>query len=131
MIDQLCGSEFVRATTCNPPLSGFQLPKILWLRNNEPRNFESTRSILLPKDYVVMRLTGKKSTDVSDASGVGLFDVAKRCWSKEMIERVGLNESLFPCPHESCSVIGHTSNGVPVVAGAGDQAAGDMKVRES
>ena len=127
-IDRLCGVEFVRETTCNPPIPGFQLPKILWLRRHEPECFARTKTVLLPKDYIVMRLTGEKSTDVSDASGVGAFDVRRREWSEELIGRVGLDRSLFPDSHESTKIIGYTREGVPVVAGAGDQAAGAVGV---
>lgn len=127
-IDDLCGSANVRRITCNPPLTGFQLPKVLWLRDNEPSNFVATTSVLLPKDYIGFRLTGVKSTDVSDASGTGVFDVPARGWSTEMLSALGLDGDLFPACHESWTVVGRTSVGVPVVAGAGDQASGAVGV---
>ncbi len=123
-IDQTFGKGQVREITCNPPLTGFQAPKILWLRNHEPQNYERLRSVLLPKDYIRFKLTGVKASDVSDASGVGLFDVPKRAWSGEMIRALGLSEGLFPNVWESDEATAKTREGVPVVAGGGDQAAG-------
>ena len=73
----------------NPALTGFTAPKILWLRNHEPKNFERTVKVLLPKDEVRRRLTGEFATEVSDASGMLLLDVAKRTWSKPLLVEVG------------------------------------------
>lgn len=123
-IDAAIGPGRVRAITCNPPLTGFQAPKVLWLRNHEPEHFGRLRSVLLPKDYIRFKLTGEKATDVSDASGTGLLDVPKRRWSTEMLAGLGLDASLFPRVVESDVVTGKTSAGVPVVGGGGDQAAG-------
>lgn len=123
-IDATVGVETVRQVTCNPPLTGFQAPKLLWLRNHEPEAFARVRSLLLPKDYIRFRLTGEKVTEVSDASGTGLFDVPNRRWSTEMIAKLGLDTSVFPRCVESYEVTGKTSEGVPVVGGGGDQAAG-------
>ncbi|MEJ5171556.1 MAG: FGGY family carbohydrate kinase, partial [Fimbriimonadales bacterium] len=95
-IDRLVGAQRVREITGNPPVTGFQAPKILWLRKNEPEAFARVRSVLLPKDYIRFRLTGEKFTEVSDASGVGLFDVARRRWSEEMLAALDLDPSLFP-----------------------------------
>lgn len=123
-MDETVGPERLRAITCNPPLTGFQAPKILWLRKNEPENFAKVKSVLLPKDYIRFKLTGVKATEVSDASGVGLFDVPNRRWSDEMLEKLGLPRSLFPDAFESYEVTARTPEGVPVVGGGGDQAAG-------
>ena len=129
-IDETLGEATVRRVTGNPPLTGFQAPKILWLRNNEPENFARTKSVLLPKDYARLLLTGDKASDVSDASGTGVFDLGARDWWTEGIAGLGLEPSLFPASHESGAVTGTTvstgfiEEGVPVVAGAGDQAAG-------
>lgn len=123
-IDEVVGAARVRAITCNPPLTGFQAPKLLWLRNNEPENFAKVRSILLPKDYIRFRLTGEKATEVSDASGTGLFDVAHRHWSEEMIALLDLDSKIFPRCVESSVETGSTPEGIPVVGGGGDQAAG-------
>lgn len=135
-IENVLGAERVREVTGNPMLTGFQLPKIMWMRKHEPLNFERTRSVLLPKDYVRFLLTGVKATDVSDASGVGLLDLRKRDWWLEGIEGLGLEpewfpevlESASPTPHPLPSNPARTSGirgeGASVVAGAGDQAAG-------
>lgn len=117
----------------NPALTGFTAPKILWLRNNEKKNFAATRKVLLPKDYVRFRLTGEFASEVSDASGTLLLDVKKRNWSKKLMGLLQLDESLMPPVYESEEVSGTLSaiaakemglpEGVPVVGGAGDQAA--------
>ena len=120
--------------TCNPPLTNFTLTKCLWVRENEPENWARVRSVMLPKDYVRFRLTGERATDVTDASGTLLLDVAHRRWSKEMLERVEMDESLLPNVYESPEISGKISAegaaatglqaGTLVGAGAGDQAAG-------
>jgi xylulokinase len=120
--------------TCNPALTNFTLTKCLWVRANEPENWNRARSIMLPKDYLRFRLTGDRATDVSDASGTLLLDVAHRRWSKEILQLVEMDESLLPDLYESPEVSGKISaegaaatglqTGTPVVAGAGDQAAG-------
>lgn len=120
--------------TCNPALPNFTLTKILWVRENEPENWQRVRHVLLPKDYVRFRLTGERATDVADASGTLLLDVAHRRWSQEMLDAAALDESLLPALHESPDVCAKVSAqgaadtglaaGTPVVAGAGDQAAG-------
>ncbi|MCX7800418.1 MAG: xylulokinase [Fimbriimonadales bacterium] len=129
-IDRIVGRDRVREITGNPPVTGFQAPKILWLRKHEPEAFQRVRSILLPKDYVRFRLTGEKFTEVSDASGVGLFDVPGRRWSDEMLAALDLDPSLFPPAVESYEAPSKTlaggclSAGIPVAGGGGDQAAG-------
>lgn len=123
-IDNIVGAERVRAITCNPPLTGFQLPKLIWLRKNEPANFARVRSLLLPKDYIRFMLTGEKVAEVSDASGTGIFDVPNRRWSTEMQHALNLPASLFPRVVESDEITARTSAGIPVIGGGGDQAAG-------
>ncbi|HEY3964415.1 MAG TPA: xylulokinase [Planctomycetaceae bacterium] len=118
----------------NPALTGFTAPKILWLRNHEPKNYERVKQVLLPKDYVRFRLTGEFATEVSDASGTLLLDVRKRRWSKTLLDRLGLDPGLLPQVYESEVVSGQLSAaagkllglpaGVRVVGGGGDQAAG-------
>ena len=125
-------AELIRLVR-NVALTGYQAPKILWLRRYRPRLFRSTRTILLPKDYVNFRLTGMLSSEVSDASGTLLFDVANRRWSLPLLERLALDPALFPPVVESPGVIGELTSDaaratglradIPVVAGAGDQAA--------
>lgn len=122
-IDQAVGHERLMNLTCNPPLTGFQAPKILWLRNNELSNYLKTRHVLLPKDYIRLKLAGALATEVSDASGTGIFDVPNRRWSSEVLADLELDPSLFPTCRESFVVSGKTQSGVPVVGGGGDQAA--------
>jgi xylulokinase len=118
----------------NPALTGFTAPKILWLRENEPKNYEKVRQILLPKDYIRYRLTGEYATEVSDASGTLLLDVVNRKWSITLLSKLGIDPALLPRCYESFEVSGKLSReaasllgmkeGTPVVGGAGDQAAG-------
>jgi xylulokinase len=118
----------------NPALDGFTLPKLMWVREVEPRVWARVRGVLLPKDYVRLRLTGERATDVADASGTLLFDVRRRMWSSEMLEYAEVDERLLAKVFESPEVTGRVSEagaaetglrkGTPVVAGAGDQAAG-------
>ena len=120
--------------TCNPALPNFTLTKVLWVRENEPDNWNRVRHLLLPKDYVRFRLTGERATDMADASGTLLLDVSRRRWSSEMLDAAALEESLLPAVCESPEVCAKVSAkgaaesglpvGTPVVAGAGDQAAG-------
>lgn len=128
------GRDKLIEMVANPALTGFTAPKILWLRNNEPRNFEKVRQVLLPKDYVRYRLTGEYATEVSDASGTLLLDVKNRKWCQQLIELLGLDPAILPAVFESEEVSGRLSaatakllglpTGVPVVGGGGDQAAG-------
>jgi xylulokinase len=122
-IETRIGREELMRVTCNPALTGFQAPKILWLRNHELSNYQRVRHVLLPKDFIRLRLTGELRTDVSDASGTGLFDVPARDWSHEILLGLDLAESFFPPSSESFSVSAATKDGVPVVGGGGDQAA--------
>jgi xylulokinase len=132
-INALVGKETVLTYIANPVLTGFTLPKLLWIRDNEPARFARIRRILLPKDYVRFRLTGEYASDVSDASGTALFDVVRRQWSTEFAERLGVPMSFLPEVFESQDISGRISRmaadstglaeGTPVVAGAGDQAA--------
>ena len=126
------GRENVVRYTANPVLTGFTLPKLLWVRDNEPRLFERVRHMLLPKDYVRYRLTGELATEVSDASGTAVFDVVNRRWSFEMMDGLGLDRAILPKCYESSEVTGHITPqiaeltglaaGTPVVGGGGDQA---------
>lgn len=118
----------------NPALTGFTAPKILWVRENEPRVFGKTRVVLLPKDYIRLLMTGEYATEVSDASGTLLLDVAARSWSGTLMQKLRLDASLMPRLHESQEITGRLTPGaakalglragIPVVGGAGDQAAG-------
>ena len=118
----------------NPAMTGFTAPKILWLRNNEPKHFEKTRKILLPKDEIRRRLTGDYATEVSDASGMLLIDMKKRNWSSELLAALKLDRDLFGKVYESEEITGKLtaeaakllglSTDCFVVGGAGDCAAG-------
>ncbi|OLB21128.1 MAG: xylulokinase [Acidobacteriales bacterium 13_2_20CM_55_8] len=128
------GGERIIQLTCNPALANFTLTKFLWVRENEPENWKRVRSVMLPKDYVRFRMTGERAIDVADASGTLLLDVANRRWSREMLEAAGINPALLPRLFESPDICARVSTegaaatglkfGTPVVAGAGDQAAG-------
>jgi len=118
----------------NPALTGYTAPKILWVRQHDPGTYERTYKILLPKDYIRLCLTGEFATDVSDASGTLLLDVRRRRWHKGLLARLGIDPDLLPDCYESAEVTGQVSRsaarrtglrqGIPVVAGAGDQPAG-------
>jgi xylulokinase len=100
----------------------------VWLKHNEPDVYEKIARIALPKDYVRLRLTGEHATDVADASGTLLLDVAKRRWSDEVLDALELEHKWLPDVLESSTASGATQNGTPVAAGAGDQAAGAVGV---
>jgi xylulokinase len=128
------GTEKLIRLTCNPPLTNFTLTKILWVRENEPQLWSRVRHIMLPKDYVRFRLTGDRAIDQADASGTLLLDVARRAWSAEVLSGTDIEKSFLPALYESPEVCGKLNAegsaatglkiGTPVVAGAGDQAAG-------
>lgn len=133
-ITEKIGARRLIELTANPALTGFTLPKLLWVREHEPELWARVRVLLLPKDYVRFRLTGERGIDAADASGTLLFDVAHRRWSAEVAQAMEVDERLLPPVFESPEVAGQISSdgaraiglkpGTPVVAGAGDQAAG-------
>jgi xylulokinase len=127
LIEELVGFDRLVALTGNRALAGFTAPKLLWMRENEPELFAQIRSVLLPKDYVRLRLTGERATDVSDASGTLLLDVGARAWSAPLLDILELDAAILPPALESPEPTG-TWEGIPVVAGAGDQAAGAVGV---
>jgi xylulokinase len=124
--------------TCNPPLTNFTLTKLLWVRKHEPKLWDRVRKIMLPKDYVRFRLTGETAIDMADASGTLLLDVANRAWSAEILKGTAIDSALLPKLFESQEICGQVSStgasetglksGTPVVAGAGDQAAGAVGI---
>ena len=116
-IEEVLGLGRLVELTGNRALPGFTAPKLLWLRRHEPETFAHIRRVLLPKDHVRLRLTGEHATDVADASGTLLFDVAARTWSREVLEALEIPEAWLPPVLES-----------PAVAGAGDQAAAALGV---
>jgi len=127
------GRDKLIQMVANPALTGFTAPKILWLRNKEPKNFDKLKKVLLPKDDVRRRMTGEFATDVSDASGMLLLDVRKRNWSKELLSKLEIDESLLAKCYESEEVTGKLTQEAAarlglttdcvVVGGAGDCAA--------
>ena len=133
-ITEQVGTERLIELTANPALTGFTLPKIWWVRKHEPELWGRVRSLMLPKDYIRFRLTGARAIDVADASGTLMFDVVHRRWSKPMLEISRIDEGLLPKVFESPEISGQVHEqgarlaglkaGIPVVAGAGDQAAG-------
>ncbi len=128
------GERKIIELTCNPALTNFTLTKVLWVRDNEPEIWKQFRRVLLPKDYVRLRLTGEHAMDMAEASGTLMLDVAHRRWSDEMMSAAGLPMTCLPKLYESpeiCARISQTGAahtglkpGTPVVAGAGDQAGG-------
>jgi xylulokinase len=127
-IEQSIGLERLISLTGNRALTGFTAPKLLWLRRHEPELYARIARVALPKDYVRLRLCGEHATDVSDASGTLLLDVARRRWSEDVLSALGLDETWLPQVMESPTVSGLTPEGVPVAAGGGDQAAGALGV---
>lgn len=133
-IEERVGYDRLIELASNPAFEGFTAPKILWVMQNEPEVFEATDKILLPKDYIRYELTGDFATDVSDASGTLLLDVGERDWSDEILETLDIPRSTMPEVYESPEVTGTVDDTIaeqtglpadtPVVAGAGDNAAG-------
>lgn len=128
------GAENLIKLVSNPAVTGFTLPKLLWVRENEPEIWSQVKTVLLPKDYIRFRLSGDKASDVADSSGTLLFDVANRRWSGEMLDALEIDKNLLPRVFESIEITGEVSKrasqetglkaGTKVVAGAGDNAAG-------
>src|SRR5215831_10330019 len=142
--DQRCGDECdqIRArlgrkrlieTSGNEALTGFTAPKIVWVKNHEPQIFSRARHVLLPKDYVRLRLTGSVAMDKADGSGTMLFELKARDWSNEILNALGIPREWMPKTFEGPQVTGEICSeaadatglvaGTPVVAGGGDQSA--------
>ena len=132
-ITEKVGAKRLVEITANPAVTGFTAAKIMWVKNNEPRNYERCRHILLPKDYIRFMLSGEYATEVSDASGMQLLDIPKRCWSDEVLEKFGIDKALLPEVYESPEITGKLTKqaaeltglaeGTIIVGGAGDNAA--------
>ena len=132
-ITEKVGYEKLIEITANPALPGFTASKIMWVKNHEPENYAKCRHILLPKDYVRFMLTGEYATEVSDASGMQLLDVANRCWSDELLEILDIDKNMLAKVYESPEITGKVTaeaaaltglaEGTIVVGGAGDNAA--------
>ena len=132
-ITSLVGAEKLIEITANPALTGFTASKIMWVKNNEPEIYAKCEKILLPKDYIRYKLTGEFATEVSDASGMQLLDIPKRQWSGYVLDKLGIDAGLLGKLYESPEITGTVTKeaaekcglckGIPVVGGAGDQAA--------
>ncbi|MCQ2540316.1 MAG: xylulokinase [Acetatifactor sp.] len=132
-LNTVIGKAKLSEYTANIAFAGFTAPKILWVKNKEPENFAKIAKIMLPKDYIAYKLTGVHCTDVSDASGMLVFDVKNRKWSKEMCDICGITEDQLAKCYESYECVGTVlpeiaaELGIPatckVAAGAGDNAA--------
>lgn len=135
-IENELGMERLLELTANYPLTGYVAPKLLWLKNNEPDAYKKVYKVLIPKDYLRLKLTGEIAAEVSDAGGTYLFDVGKRAWSDEMMEKLDIPKEFFPKVYESQEVTGYLredvaselglKSGIPVVGGGGDQTAGGV-----
>lgn len=132
-LNGVVGKDKLTEYTANIAFAGFTAPKILWMKENEPDNFKKIKKIMLPKDYLAYRLTGVFCTDVSDASGMLLFDVKNRCWSEKMLDICGINKDMMAEIFESYEKVGTVKADIAaelgiseqtiVAAGAGDNAA--------
>lgn len=132
-LNQKIGKETLSEYTANIAFAGFTAPKILWVKKHEPENFQKICKIMLPKDYLAYRLSGVFCTDVSDASGMLLFDVKHKCWSQEMLDLCGIRREQVADIYESFDTVGTIKHqvaaelGLPasvkIIAGAGDNAA--------
>jgi xylulokinase len=138
LIRETIGRERLIATTGNDALPGFTAPKLLWVQRNEPDVWFEIAHILLPKDFVRLRLTGDHAVDRADGAGTLLFDLAARDWSGEVVDALGIDEAWLPRTFEGTAITGSVSAeaaeatglraGTPVVAGGGDQAAAAVGV---
>ena len=132
--ERVGGEQRLRDLACNPALEGFTLPKVLWLRKNEPEAYARLATVLLPKDYIRYRLTGVLATDPSDASATLMYDTANLRWSEEILKAVDVPLSIVPTVGGSAEVLGHITaeaagvtalpKGTPVVGGGADNACG-------
>ena len=132
-LNEVIGKDKLSQYTANIAFAGFTAPKVLWVKENEPENFSRIKKIMLPKDYIAYKLSGTFCTDVSDASGMLLFDVKNKCWSEEMMEICGITRDQLADIYESYEAVGTLKAdvaeelGLPasvvIAAGAGDNAA--------
>ena len=137
-IRQRMGAERLIQVTGNDALTGFTAPKLLWVRSHEPETWSRVAHVLLPKDFVRLRLTGEHAVDKADGAGTLLFDLAARDWSAEVLDALQLDRGLLPQTFEGPVVTGSVTHavaeltglraGTPVVAGGGDQAANAVGV---
>ncbi|MBN2710208.1 MAG: xylulokinase [Calditrichaceae bacterium] len=143
-ITQIVGEERLLSMVGNPALEGFTAPKVLWLKDNEPANYSKLKTLLLPKDYINYKLTGRVCSEMSDAAGSLLLDVKNRKWAVKLAEEIGLNPEILPPVLESTDVVGEIlpevaqETGLPksvrVIGGGADNACsavGNGIVKES
>lgn len=131
-ITKKIGAKRLIRLVSNPALEGFTLPKVLWVKQKEPRNWKKVRTIMLPKDYICYRLTGKAGMEVSDGAGTLMMDVGKGRWCSPLLKAFGIDEGLLPELHRSIAVAGEVSQsvgretglpvGLPIVYGGADNA---------
>ena len=134
LIEDTIDPAVLRSEVCNPVLEGFTLPKVLWLKEHEPENYAKLRHLVLPKDYVRFRLTGKLQMEVSDAAGMLMMNVRKAAWSGPMLEAFDIDPKILPPIVQSAEVAGTITAevarltglkaGTPVVGGGADNACG-------
>lgn len=133
-INETVSLEGMRELVANPALEGFTLPKIIWVRNNEPNVYEKIHHVLLPKDYIRFKLTGELAMEMSDAAGTVMFDVRNRTWSDKLLQKVSIPRAWLPDVYESIDVCGTVNTeaatltglpkGIPVVGGGADNTCG-------
>ncbi len=133
-LNNTIGKEVLLDNVGNIALTGFTAPKILWMKENEPDLFKQIKKIMLPKDFLAYKLSGEFATDYSDCSGMLLLDVKNKCYSKKLLDIIGITEDVLPKLYESYDVIGNITDGVSkltglststkVIIGGGDQAVG-------
>ncbi|MCH8038325.1 MAG: xylulokinase, partial [Proteobacteria bacterium] len=131
-ITKKIGAKRLIRLVSNPALEGFTLPKVLWVKQKEPRNWKRVRTIMLPKDYIRYRLTGKAGMEVSDGAGTLMMDVGKGQWCSPLLKELGIDEGLLPPLHRSVDIAGEVSQavsketglpvGLPIVYGGADNA---------
>lgn len=130
-INEILGLDSVKELIMNPVCTGFLLPSLLWLRDNEPVNYKKAYYVCLPKDYLRLKLTGEVASDYSDASATLAFDIKNSCWSEKILEKVNVPIGLFPNCYDIDSIAGYVIEkaakesglqaGTAVVYGGGDQ----------
>lgn len=130
-INEQLGREQIRNRLLNPVYTGFLLPSLLWVREEEPKHFEKIKSVFLPKDYIKFKFTGEINSDYSDASATLAFDIENLNWSEKILEELDIVREIFPQCYSTCEVIGNITKtaaeqtglktGTPVICGGADQ----------
>lgn len=127
-LSKILGEDYIMKITGNIPVSAFTITKLLWVKNNEPNIYKKIKKVLLPKDYLAYMLTNTFYTEYSDASGMGILDIEKLEYSKELLDKLDIDINLFPKLIKSTDIRGNLKKefnlNINLVGGAGDQAAG-------